>query len=121
MAAEKGKKIVSTSEAQTLILKEIYESIKKTIPQGEVASLSSIEITTEYYEVTGPQFPPLFGFSIHNYGPDAVWVCINSKLKKRKINIDDDWALNMGAGVIKRLYLVCEPGENATVDVDITY
>jgi len=97
-----------------LILLE--EKLKKEIPEGIVDSIK-VEVRDVWIDVRGIR-PWISGF-IFNDGPDPVYISINRKIPKEKIEAPlyagESFDFDMKVPKVNVIYLVCDKGERATV------
>jgi len=100
-------------------LKKIKELEQKKEPIGAVW-YDTVDVSdTSPYE---KQFDisPLFTCLFQNVGPDTVLIQINDRYQFPLLK-DAYHEINFGYPKIKKIYMVCESGKSATINIKATY
>ena len=106
-------------------LEELIELTKSTVPRGESPSFL-MDITDKLIDGKISYPFPWFSFTIHNYGPNSVYMGVNQKSIANaeysdEVKDRETREVNMGAAKIREIYLVCKKGEQAKVRIRGVY
>lgn len=89
-------------------------------PKGVVLPLT-INVTDQFTDAVGEGAPPWFSFDLYNQGANPVYAMVNQQRKGRNIPSGASWRIKMRFPQIKHLYLICDAGLSAEVNVDGVY
>ena len=108
-----------TNTDNNLILREINNSINMQIPKGEVTD-ENVDVTgaiTELYQQK--EGFPWTSFSMINHGPDGVYLSVNTwRQPESPVPFGQTVSIDLKKrGAIKRVYLKCDAGNTANVDI----
>jgi len=108
-----------------ITVRNLTNVIKSTIPRGESPSFLR-NITSELIDVKQSYPASWFSFSIHNYGPNSVYMGINEKPETDRKYSDEILSgevreVDMRSARIEEIWLRCLPSETATVRVRGVY
>jgi hypothetical protein len=96
---------------------EVLQTLKETIPLGIVEEIPSFTISGAKLQQIKP-VTPYVSFSLYNYGDNTVYGRVNDRgANAHPIEADDTWKVDMKVPKIHCIYLSCNEGESATVDV----
>ena len=100
------------------LLKDIKTELQSTKPKGEVTD-ELVDVTSAVYDlyIEGPDGLAWTTCSIVNQGPNDVYVAVNVwKQPDAPLPTGESMNIDLGVrGAIKRIYMVCNAGETATV------
>lgn len=108
-----------------LSLNNLIKTIEATIPQGESPCFLRT-VTNEMVNLKHAYSMNWFSASIHNYGPNSVFIGINkhpelSAQYSDEIIKGESRDVDMGAAKIQNIFAQCIPGQTATVRVRGVY
>lgn len=100
-------------------LADLYDLIRETIPRGEIY-YRTVEVRGSVLLdfITDRPYSPLYSLDIFNKGPEDVYIMINEKVPRIKLEADVGRSYNMGRKSIRCIVL---ESENATVEVSGVY
>ena len=105
---------------EAYILREIKEELKQQVPQG-VMSDKLAKVTDEVTVLYNEKEKGLnwSAFTIRNAGPDNVYLCVNKwRMPEAPLPEGETEHIDLGQKkAIKKVFLVCDPGETATVGI----
>ena len=110
---------VNNNTDSNSILREINNSINMQVPIGEVTD-ENVDVTgviTELYQQK--EGFPWTSFSITNHGPDGVYLSVNTwRRPESPVPAGQTVSIDLKKrGAIKRVYLKCDAGDTANVDI----
>ena len=89
-----------------------------TIPKGDVEPIE-LSITDEMTWVNRKMYPtmPWISFNLFNDGPDSVYVIVGPRVKKAPLASGESLTVDMKAPKIKEVFLLCDPGNTASIRI----
>ena len=130
MAEKKIERLAPPIETVSLIeiaetLAELTDLVSSQIPEGE--SPSFLKSVTDRIQDVKEAYPfPWFSFTLHNYGPESVFLGVNKKpitdpVYSDEVKKGESREVDMGAAKIDNIFAVCREGETATVRIRGVY
>ena len=110
-------------EPVTAILQEIRQEIQAKVPEGEALD-KKVEVTNAITEVWDTDYKAQNGLNwiscaVFNKGPNDVYVCVNKwTWPEAPLSVGQTANFDLGKKkAIKKIFLKCDDGETATVNI----
>lgn len=108
-----------------ITVRNLTDVIKSTIPRGESPSFLR-DVTSELIDVKQAYPSSWFSFSIHNYGPNSVYLGVNKKPETDPKYGDEVLSgevreVDMRTAKIEKIWVQCLRNETATIRIRGVY
>lgn len=116
-------RLVPVSSQELGILSEIRDEIRDEAPIGMVfdMNLNITDQITDLYRQNPRANLPWSSFNLTNNGPDIVYCCVNQwKQPEAGLTMGQSISIDLKKrNAIKRVYIVCNHGDNANVGLHV--